>query len=379
MAQTVALVVAAGRGSRYGGARPKQYLPLGGQALLRHSLRRLARHPEIDAVRAVIHPDDRESYEAAAAELALLEPVPGGASRQDSVRAGLESLEPLAPARVVIHDGARPFPSEAVIDRVLAALETTPGAIPALPVVDTLKRGAVGRVRETVARGDLWRAQTPQGFRYPEILAAHRALAGAELTDDAAIAEAAALAVALVEGDEANIKVTTPGDLARAEAWLRAGGETYPSALRRQHRPQRRPRRPFRCGRRAACADRRAAGRARRRRYRQPFPAERRGLAGCRLGRVPAPRRRLGGGARRRDHPPRRHPGLRGAEDRAPSLPKIAPHRSAMVARIAEILEIPAARVSVKATTTEGLGFTGRREGIAAQAVATLHLPRLEG
>jgi 2-C-methyl-D-erythritol 4-phosphate cytidylyltransferase/2-C-methyl-D-erythritol 2,4-cyclodiphosphate synthase len=312
--------------------------------------------------------------------------VPGGASRQDSVRAGLESLEPLAPARVVIHDGARPFPSEAVIDRVLAALETTPGAIPALPVVDTLKRGAEGRVRETVARGDLWRAQTPQGFRYPEILAAHRALAGAELTDDAAIAEAAALAVALVEGDEANIKVTTPGDLARAEAWLRAGGETRVGFGSDVHRFG-----PGDTLRLCGVSIAHSAGLA----GHSDADVGLHALTDALLG-------ALGEGDIGSHFPPSdaawrgadsavflRHAGAlaaaRGGEithldvTLVCEAPKIAPHRSAMVARIAEILEIPAARVSVKATTTEGLGFTGRREGIAAQAVATLHLPRLEG
>ncbi|MCH8926853.1 MAG: 2-C-methyl-D-erythritol 4-phosphate cytidylyltransferase, partial [Proteobacteria bacterium] len=144
MASTVALVVAAGRGSRFGAGLPKQYAALGGRPLLGHSLEAFARHPRIDRVKAVIHPDDRALYERAAAGLDLLEPAAGGATRQDSVRRGLESLEALAPAAVLIHDGARPFVDAAVIDRVLDALASAPGAIAALPVTDTLKRSTAG-------------------------------------------------------------------------------------------------------------------------------------------------------------------------------------------------------------------------------------------
>ncbi len=214
VASTVALVVAAGRGSRFDGGVPKQYAALGGRPLLGHSLEAFARHPRIDQVKAVIHPDDRALYERAAAGLDLREPAAGGATRQDSVRRGLESLEALAPEAVLIHDGARPFVDATVIDRVLDALASAPGAIAALPVTDTLKRGAAGKhgeagkrgeaghIAATLERAGLWRAQTPQGFRFAEILAAHRAVQGAVqeaaagpvLTDDAAVAERAGLA-----------------------------------------------------------------------------------------------------------------------------------------------------------------------------------------
>src|ERR1700722_15560544 len=227
MAECIALVVAAGRGTRLGGALPKQYRTLAGQALLRHSVERLISHPRIDGLRVVYHPEDHDLYEAAIAGLDLLPPVAGGAARQDSARLGLESLEPLAPARVLIHDAARPFIDHGVIDRVLDALDQAPGAIPALPIADTVKRGEHGVVTGTLDRAGLWRVQTPQGFDYRAILAAHRAVAGLELTDDAAVAERAGLAVRLVEGSETNFKVTSPEDFARAEKLTTANAGDY--------------------------------------------------------------------------------------------------------------------------------------------------------
>src|SRR5215470_5803931 len=223
MTSCIALVVAAGRGTRLGAALPKQYLPLAGEPLLRHTLRALVSHRRISGVRAVIHPDDRGHYDEAARGLDLMPPVPGGAQRQDSVRLGLQSLRELDPDVVAIHDGARPFVEPALIDRVLDAVERAPGAVPALVVGDTLKRGRDGRIVETVDRSQLWRAQTPQAFRFRDILAAHGAAAGLELSDDAAVAERAGLAVSLVMGSETNLKVTAPDDLARAESLVLAG------------------------------------------------------------------------------------------------------------------------------------------------------------
>jgi 2-C-methyl-D-erythritol 4-phosphate cytidylyltransferase/2-C-methyl-D-erythritol 2,4-cyclodiphosphate synthase len=223
--ETAALIVAAGRGQRLGAGLPKQYLALAGKPILRYSLEAFARHPDVGAVRPVIHPDDMELYRAAAAGLGLLPPVDGGATRQESVRLGLESLRALTPARVLIHDAARPFADAALISRMVAALREHHGAIPALPVADTIKRAEGGLVAATVERQALWRAQTPQAFRYEDILAAHRACAGRELTDDAAVAEAAGLAVALVEGSEENFKVTTEADLRRAASALAPGAD----------------------------------------------------------------------------------------------------------------------------------------------------------
>lgn len=165
----IALVVAAGRGSRLGGTLPKQYLDLGGKTLLRHALDSLTSHGGIESVRVVFNPGDAALYEQATLGLDLLPPVAGGAKRQDSVRLGLESLASMNPARVLVHDGARPFLDAGLVDRVLAALDRAPAAIPALPVLDTVKRGAGGMVAETIDRANLWRAQTPQGFRYKEI------------------------------------------------------------------------------------------------------------------------------------------------------------------------------------------------------------------
>ncbi len=220
MSAVFALVVAAGRGTRFGGAVPKQYLPLGAGTVLRHAVAAFARHERVDGVQVVIRDEDRAIFDAATAGLSLLPPVPGGAERQDSVRLGLEALVPHDPSRVLIHDGARPFPDAGLIDRVLDALDRSPAAIPALPLGDTIKRVENGVIRETVDRAHLWRAQTPQGFHFPSILAAHRAAAGRVLTDDAAVAEAAGLAPLVVAGSEDNLKVTTAQDLAAAERLL---------------------------------------------------------------------------------------------------------------------------------------------------------------
>jgi 2-C-methyl-D-erythritol 4-phosphate cytidylyltransferase/2-C-methyl-D-erythritol 2,4-cyclodiphosphate synthase len=378
-----ALVVAAGRGTRLGAARPKQYLPLAGRPLLRHTLEALRAHPRIAGIATVIHPDDRALYDEAAAGLDLLPAVAGGAERQDSVRNGLEALARHRPARVLIHDGARPFVDRATIDRVVAALDGAPGAIAALPVRDTVKRESDGHVAETIERTGLWRASTPQGFHFPAILAAHRAAAGGALTDDAAIAERAGMEVALVEGSEENFKVTTAADLERAERVLAARlgdvrtgqgfdvhafgpGDTV-----------------WLCGV-AVPHGQGLVGHS-------DADVGLHALTDALLG-------ALGAGDIGMHFPPS-DPAWRGAaSDRflrhAADLvakaggmvahvdvtlicerPKVGPHRAAMVARIAEILGVEATRVSVKATTTERLGFTGRGEGIAASAVATIRLP----
>ena len=388
MSQTIALVVAAGRGSRLGGDRPKQYLPLAGAPILRHTLRALAAHPDISGVRAVIHPDDADAYHAAASGLQAMAPVLGGASRQESVLLGLESLAADPPERVLIHDGARPFVDAATIDRVLAALETHAGAIPAIPVADTLKRAGADRtIQETVPRAGLWRAQTPQGFRFQEILAAHRQAAGrVEASDDAAVMERAGQAVGLVEGNPENVKVTTQDDLTRAERWLAGAAETRVGQGYDVHRFADTPGPVMLCG----------------------VPVDHdHGLAGhsdADVGLhvvVDALLGALGEGDIGHHFPPS-DPQWKGADSaqfvtRALEIaasrgarlvhvdvtlicerPKVGPHRTEMAARLAELLQLPASRVSVKATTTEGLGFTGRREGIAAQAAVTVQLPAEE-
>jgi 2-C-methyl-D-erythritol 4-phosphate cytidylyltransferase len=221
----IGLIVAAGRGYRLGGPLPKQYLPLGGQPILRHTIEALTRHLSIEAVQVVIHPDDTSLYADATAGLEKLLPVLfGGATRQDSVRLGLEGVAGLQPNTVLIHDAVRPFIAPQTISAVLEALARGPAALVAVPLADTLKRVENGVVMGTVDRAGLWRAQTPQGFRYADILAAHRhAVRTAperEFTDDSMIAEHAGIKIEIVAGTEDNFKITTAADLARAEFLL---------------------------------------------------------------------------------------------------------------------------------------------------------------
>ncbi|WP_298281090.1 2-C-methyl-D-erythritol 4-phosphate cytidylyltransferase [Acidocella sp.] len=221
----IGLIVAAGRGYRVGGPLPKQYLPLAGEPILRHTIRALTRHPGIDAVQVVIHPDDVPLYEDATKDLEKLRPVLfGGTERQDSARLGLEGLAGQQPRTVLIHDAVRPFVSAPIISAVLAALTRGPAALVGVPLADTLKCVEDGMVTATVPRAGLWRAQTPQGFRYADILRAHRhavhSAPGVDFTDDAMIAEHAGLRVEMVPGSEDNFKITTAADLARAETML---------------------------------------------------------------------------------------------------------------------------------------------------------------
>ncbi len=220
----IALIVAAGRGHRLGGPLPKQYLPLNGGAILRHTILAWQTHPDIHAVQVLIHPDDLSLYVGATKGLALRPPLHGGATRQESVRNGLLGIADLHPANVLIHDAVRPFIGHATIGAVLASLSRHPGALACVAVTDTLKRVQDGMVMETIDRGRIFRAQTPQGFRYADILAAHqralREVPGIEFTDDSMIAEFAGLAVEMVPDSETNFKITTAQDLRRAETQL---------------------------------------------------------------------------------------------------------------------------------------------------------------
>jgi 2-C-methyl-D-erythritol 4-phosphate cytidylyltransferase len=221
----IGLIVAAGRGYRVGGPLPKQYLPLAGHPILRHTIQALARHPDIDAVQVLIHPDDQALYDDATAGLEKLLAVRfGGKERQDSVRLGLEAIGALKPEAVLIHDAVRPFIAPHTISAVLEVLARNAAAIVGVPLADTLKRVEEGVITGTVSRAGLWRAQTPQGFRYKDILQAHRhavlTAPETDFTDDAMIAEHAGLRVEMVLGAEDNFKITTAADLARAEAML---------------------------------------------------------------------------------------------------------------------------------------------------------------
>jgi 2-C-methyl-D-erythritol 4-phosphate cytidylyltransferase/2-C-methyl-D-erythritol 2,4-cyclodiphosphate synthase len=385
--KVIALIVAAGSGSRMGKDMPKQYLPLGGKTVLRHSLEAFSRHPRISGVRVVINDSLRDLYDSAVVGLELMAPVAGGQRRQDSVRAGLESLAGEAPDLVLIHDAARPFIDAATIDRTIDTLAAHDGALVAVPVVDTLKRGARDGgdtfSGATVDRNGLWRAQTPQGFRFPLLLAAHRqAASGPEMTDDAAVAEAAGMKVALVLGHENNFKITAPADLERSERLMSEQMEYRTGNGFDVHRLI-----PgdgvIMCG------------------VTIPYHQKLEGHSDADVGMHALTDAILGaiGAGDIGQHFPPSDPQWRGAAswkflahaaklvaDKGGRIahcditlicekPKVGPHRAAMQAKLAEILGVALDRVSVKATTTEQLGFTGRGEGIAAQATATVALP----
>ncbi|MSO54141.1 MAG: bifunctional 2-C-methyl-D-erythritol 4-phosphate cytidylyltransferase/2-C-methyl-D-erythritol 2,4-cyclodiphosphate synthase [Rhodospirillales bacterium] len=384
----IALIVAAGRGTRLPGDVPKQYRMLDGVPIIRRSLMALLDHPGIDAVLPVIARDDWTLFADAANGLGTLPPIDGGATRQESVRLGLEHLALQAPDIVLVHDAVRPFADRDLIARVVAALADHAGAVPALPVTDTLKRETASApakaprlVDTTVARDGLWRVQTPQGFRYADLLAAHRRFQGAELTDDAAVLEKAGLPVALVPGSDENVKVTTPEDLRQAERRL-ATGETRTGFGFDVHR--------FGPGDHVVIGG-----------IKIPFTQGLEGHSDADVGLhalTDALLGAIGAGDIGVHFPPTdarwrgassdiflRHAGELIRERRGAIVnldltviceqPRMGPHRPAIIARISDIIGISPNRVSIKATTTERLGFTGRGEGIAAQAVANVRLP----
>ena len=377
-----ALLLAAGRGTRFGAERPKQYLPLLGRPVLRHAAEALLAEGLVALLQPVCPAGEEAEITAMLAGLPHLPPVVGGATRQDSVRHGLEALAAQAPDVVLVHASARPVVPRGTIPRLLAALAGSPGAIPAQPVADTLKRGvAGGSIVETVPRAGLFRAQTPQAFRYPALLAAHRAMAE-EGTDDASILEAQGQAVALVEGSETNIKITFPEDLDRVEAMMMSRlvprvGTGFDVHRTEVGRPM------VLCGVVVPCE----------------FGLE--GHSDADVG-IHALCDAIYGALAEGDigtwFPPSQMKWkdadsaqfLVHAAERVAARggvlanvdvtlmcekPRIGPHRDAMEQRLAALLGVPRERVSVKATTTERLGFTGRGEGIACQAAATVLVP----
>ena len=369
--RTVALIVAAGSGSRAGGAIPKQYAHVGGKALLAHAYAAFAGHPAVDEVVVVIAAG---AEPLAAAALGPVRMIVGGATRRESVARGLAAIET---DRVLVHDAARPFVPAKVIDRILAALDTNEGAIPGLAVADTLVRDG-----SVVSRDGLFRVQTPQGFRLHALRAAHAGWpADEEATDDAQMVQRLGGSVALVQGDAMLDKVTHPQDFAAAEAkitWetrsasgfdvhrLEEGEELWLGGVLIPH-------------------DKGLSGHS-------DADVGLHALTDALLGTIAAGD--IG------THFPPSDPQWKGADSaqflqHAASLivdkggridfvdltliceaPKIGPHREAMRTRIGALLGLSEDRVSIKATTTERLGFTGRGEGIAAQAVATVSLPR---
>jgi 2-C-methyl-D-erythritol 4-phosphate cytidylyltransferase/2-C-methyl-D-erythritol 2,4-cyclodiphosphate synthase len=378
----LALIVAAGRGSRAGEGVPKQYRPLGGIPVLRRTVLAFQRHPAVGAVRIVIHPDDEAHYRDAVGDLSLPPPIVGGETRQQSVANGLAAAGADAGDGIVlIHDAARPFLPAAVIDRLLDALENGDAAVPVLPVVDTLARAGAG-LGAIVPRDDLVRVQTPQAFRLQAIRDAHAAWSGDPATDDGQVARAFGLAVAMVAGDPALEKLTHEADFERAEARL-AAAMTSRTGL------------GFDVHAFAAGAELWLGG---------LLIPHGRGLAGHSdadvvLHAVTDALLGAAGEGDIGDHFPASDPRWRGAAsslfvDHARALiegrggridhvdvtiiceePRIGLHRPAMRQSLAGLLRLPPGRISIKATTTERLGFLGRGEGIAAQAIATVRLP----
>ncbi len=392
--RSAALIVAAGRGARASraGSPPKQYATLAGRPVLAHTLAAFEAAPSVASITVVIHPDDQALYEAAVAGrfTKLTPPVFGGATRQDSVRRGLDALVAAGGTDcVLIHDAARPLVSGDIIGGVLDALAAHDGAIAAVPLPDTLKRaGEDGTIDATLPRAGVWKAQTPQGFRLAPIHAAHHRAETSnqpEFTDDAAIAEWAGLPVALVTGSERNFKITTPEDMAMAEvllaaapaAWeprtgtgfdvhaFTAGDHVWLGGVRIPH-------------------DQALEGHS-------DADAPLHALTDALLGAI--------GEGDIGQHFPPTDPAWKGARSRIfvedavrriaarggritnvdvtvlCEAPRIGPHRDAIRAELSDMLGIGVDRIAVKATTTERLGFTGRREGLAALATATVLLP----
>jgi 2-C-methyl-D-erythritol 4-phosphate cytidylyltransferase/2-C-methyl-D-erythritol 2,4-cyclodiphosphate synthase len=382
-----AVVVAAGRGLRAGGQMPKQYRDLAGEPVIRSSLTLFSWHGQIGAVQAVIHGDDRTAYEAAAKGLRLLPPVLGGATRQASVRAGLEALSVRAPDIVLVHDAARPFCSAELVSRAITACADTGAAIPALEVTDTIKRvDAAGHVAGTVDRVQLRSVQTPQAFRFATLLDAHRRAAKEQredFTDDAALAEWAGIKVATFPGEAGNVKLTTDDDFGKVEARRIAsladlrlgngfdvhafgeGDHVWLGGLKIPH-------------------DRGLTGHSDADvALHAIVDAILGALADGDIGKHFSPNDPRWKGASSDQF-------LKFAVERVTrrggkiahldltivcEAPRIGPHRDAIRKRIAEIAEMSIDRVAVKATTSEQLGFTGRKEGIVAMATATVRLP----
>jgi 2-C-methyl-D-erythritol 4-phosphate cytidylyltransferase/2-C-methyl-D-erythritol 2,4-cyclodiphosphate synthase len=378
--KTIALIMAAGRGQRVGGSLPKQYLPIKGRPILSQAISAFLNHPDIEAVRVVIGANDEGYYTQVISSfncLKLLPPIVGGAERGVSVRLGLESLEDFSPQYVLIHDGARPFVSEKLISRVTHALEHHQGVIPGIPVADTLKRASQKAIEATIDRRDLYQAQTPQGFDYSIILAAHQKLQHvSNLTDDASLLEHLAIPVQIVEGEVKNRKITIFEDIE---------GETMSIPdIRVGHG-----------------IDVHATG-----------PGEGVTILGIFIpvnfslighsdadvglhSLTDALLGAIGDGDIGQHFNPKDdrwkdadsslflQEAARCVREKGGKIshvdvtilgerPKIMPHREQMIIKVAEILDIEVSRISVKATTTEKLGFVGREEGLAAFATATV-------
>lgn len=397
MSKIVALVTACGRGNRFnhGDGVPKQYLPLAGVPLLRHSILAFLNHPQISDVICIIHPEDVELYEEAVSGLDLLNPVFGGDSRQSSIRLGLEALKQFKPDKVLIHDGVRPFVSKRVISGILEKLQTHPAVIPAVAVEDTLKKYSDGKIEWTLERENLWRAQTPQGFIYDDILNSHIAFKDLNFTDDSALNEYAGIPVAIVPGSQNNFKITTEEDYDRAKRVatrliqkakdeIRCGIGFDAHAFREPKKDETKFIRlagvDVECDKKIeAHSDGDVAIHA---------------LIDALLGSIS--QGDIG------DHFPDSDPKFKNI-DSAEMLknikhllvkkgakiinldltiicqkPRISKYKEDMKIKLGKVLNLDVSRINIKASTTEKLGFTGRQEGIAVQAVASVAIATLE-
>src|SRR5579871_839116 len=380
MVAVAALIVAAGSGERAGGPTPKQFRLVSGKPLLAWAADVFANHPGVDRLQFVIGRGQEALFrQCLPCALKNSQAVPSGATRQESVRNGLLALDQTAPEFVLIHDAARPLVCPALITRVIDALRAnSDAAIPMLQVTDTLRRRTPAGTWAAIEREGLFRAQTPQGFRFAAIRNAHLQLADRSLTDDMAVAERAGLRVVPVQGEELNLKITVDGDFSMAEQLLAGRADLRTGAGYDVHRFA--PGDHVWIGGIRIAHDRAAEGHS-------DADVALHALTDAVLGAI--------GAGDIGQHFPPSDPQWKGAassrflehavllaKERGGTIahcditviceaPKIGPHRDAIRARIAEIIGIAVERVNVKATTTEGLGFTGRKEGIAAHAVAT--------
>ena len=379
----IAIIVAAGRGHRVGGEIPKQYLNVGGMPILRRTVTVFLENPAIDLIQVIIHPDDRELYDSAVADLGLPEPVLGGDTRQKSVLNGLEAVSDHLPEYVFIHDAARPFLDQSTLNSLIDEVQKSGAVIPALTVTDTIKYMTAETINSTLERKYLYRAQTPQAFRYKAIFMAHRRFENNDLTDDSAIAEKSGLKVRVIEGSENNFKITTEDDLRKAEQMT---GNTYTDVRIGYGMDVH----AFDKGDHVTLGgvniphDKSLKGHS-------DADVALHAITDAILGAIAAGD--IG------EHFPPNEEKWKGAssdiflkhavklvDDKEGVIasidltivcetPKIGPHRDAMRDKISEIIDLDIDRVSVKATTTEKLGFTGKGEGIMAHAVATIRLP----
>ena len=393
MSKCVALIVAAGRGTRFSGMLPrnnyqipKQYHEIGGKMILRRAITTFTAHPKINAVRVVIHPDDRELYNLAAINLNILPPIEGGQSRQESVRLGLESIKELDPDIVLIHDGARPLIDFGTINRILAATDEENGAVPAMPMIESVKRvDGDGFIIKNVDRDALYTVQTPQGFPYKKLLDAHEKAKNDNVnyTDDSAIATKYGIKVRIIPGNENNVKITSTSDLVKASGNFSAPNEIRTAIGFDAHR--------FDDEKNSIILGGITIQNTKGLQGHSDADVVLHAITDAVLGTVSAGDIGM--------HFPPSDPRWKNASSDiflkhaidilyerdgiinnvdvtiVCETPKISPYRYEMIKKIADIMMINEEKVSVKATTTEGMGYEGRREGISATAIVTVKLP----